>query len=259
MAMYDYGYGYRYEPERSGPEEQHQNQLKIKIKMIDNRHANGYLLQVEYATVAASKGETSVGIRACDGVVIATERRFQLGLVDEATLQNAKKVSENIGITYSGLEPDFRVLVDRARKYAEVYRVKYDELMPAFELVKQMGTLLQEYTQSCGVRPFGMFLLYAGWESGGPFLYRTDPSGAYCALNAAAFGKNAAIANEFLKCQACDEMKLDVAVCTAIMALKKGFKGNLSKHDIEVGVCHENGFSLLDANTIEIHLNTLFD
>ncbi|XP_030383297.1 proteasome subunit alpha type-2-like [Scaptodrosophila lebanonensis] len=220
---------------------------------------NGNLAQVEYAAAAASKGETSVGIRARGGVVIATVRWFESQLVDEKSLSNVKIVSENIGMTYSGLEPDFRVLADRARKNAEVYLAKHKERMPTLELVKQMGILLQEYTQSCGVRPFGVFLLFAGWESGRPFLYRIDPSGAYCSFTAAAFGKNAAIGNDYLKSQKCDEMTLDAAIPTAIMALKMGFEGTMSKHDIEVGVCDEKGFSLLNADTIKLYLNSLSD
>ena len=49
----------------------------------------------------------------------------------------------------------------------------------------------QEYTQSGGVRPFGVSLLIAGWDAkecaeneGRPFLFQCDPSGAYFAWKA---------------------------------------------------------------------------
>lgn len=36
---------------------------------------------------------------------------------------------------------------------------------------------MQEYTQSGGVRPFGVSLLVAGYDHNGPQLFQVDPSG----------------------------------------------------------------------------------
>ena len=38
---------------------------------------------------------------------------------------------------------------------------------------------MQEYTQSGGVRPFGISLLVIGYDEDKPRLYQVDPSGAY--------------------------------------------------------------------------------
>ena len=49
---------------------------------------------------------------------------------------------------------------------------------------------MQEYTQSGGVRPFGISLLVAGADGDGtPRLYQVDPSGAYFGWKATAIGK----------------------------------------------------------------------
>jgi 20S proteasome subunit alpha 2 len=49
---------------------------------------------------------------------------------------------------------------------------------------------MQEYTQSGGVRPFGVSLLVAGMDGDGvPRLFQVDPSGAYFGWKATAIGK----------------------------------------------------------------------
>ena len=53
---------------------------------------------------------------------------------------------------------------------------------------------------SSGVRPFGVSLLVAGWDSDhGVTLYQVDPSGSYWAWKASAIGKNMVNAKTFLE------------------------------------------------------------
>ena len=48
---------------------------------------SGKLVQIEYALNAVNAGATSLGIKATNGVVIATERKLPSILVDETTVQ----------------------------------------------------------------------------------------------------------------------------------------------------------------------------
>jgi len=51
-----------------------------------------------------------------------------------------------------------------------------------------------------GVRPFGISLLIAGWDSHrGQSLYQVDPSGSYWAWKASAIGKNMVNGKTFLE------------------------------------------------------------
>ena len=60
--------------------------------------------------------------------------------------------------------PDYRVLVARARKMAHAYKLEKGEDIPTSQLVSKVATVMQEYTQSGGVRPFGVSLLIAGFD-----------------------------------------------------------------------------------------------
>ena len=76
-------------------------------------------------------------------------------------------------MVYSGMGPDYRVLVTEARKAASVYEAKYGEAIPTEQLVIQLATVMQSYTQMGGVRPFGCSLLVIGVDQqAGPMLYQ---------------------------------------------------------------------------------------
>ena len=77
----------------------------------------------------------------------------------------------------------------------------YDEDIPTAQLVQRVAMVMQEYTQSGGVRPFGVSLLICGWDGvdGKPYLFQCDPSGAYFAWKATAMGKNFLNGKTFLE------------------------------------------------------------
>lgn len=197
---------------------------------------SGKLVQIEYALNAVAAGATSLGMVASDGVVIATEKKLPSILVDEATVQKILPITPNIGVVYSGMGPDFRVLVRKARKTAQQYHQLYKEYIPVAQLVRETAVVMQEFTQSGGVRPFGVSLLMAGFDDNGPQLYQIDPSGSYFAWKASAIGKNMTNAKAFLEKRYSDEVGIEDTVHTALLTLKEGFEGQLSGSNIEVGV-----------------------
>lgn len=132
--------------------------------------------------------------------------------------------------------PDFRVLVRRARKTAQAYFTLYKEQIPVAQLVRETAAVMQEFTQSGGVRPFGVSLLMAGFDDNGPQLYQIDPSGTYFAWKASAIGKNMNNAKTFLEKRYNEEIGIEDAVHTALLTLKEGFEGQVSGNNIEVGV-----------------------
>eukprot|EP00919_Chromeraceae_sp_WS-2016_P028992 GHVR01068798.1.p1 GENE.GHVR01068798.1~~GHVR01068798.1.p1 ORF type:complete len:119 (+),score=18.79 GHVR01068798.1:432-788(+) len=99
---------------------------------------------------------------------------------------------------------------------------------------------MQEFTQSGGVRPFGISLLVAGYDDNGPQLFQVDPSGAYFGWKSSAIGKNMQNAKTFLEKRYNGEVELEDAINTAILTLKEGFEGAMTEENIEIGVIGED-------------------
>ncbi len=172
------------------------------------RSPSGKLVQIEYALAAVASGAASVGIKAANGVVLATEKKHKSVLYEDHSTYKIEKVTDRVGMVYSGMGPDYRLLVRRARKMAQDYQLMYEEPIPTAQLVQRVAVVMQEYTQSGGVRPFGISLLIAGWDDdddknnklgGKPVLFQCDPSGAYFAWKATAMGKNFVNGKTFLE------------------------------------------------------------
>merc|ERR1711935_41029 len=109
------------------------------------------------------------------------------------------------------------------------------------QLVKSTASVMQEYTQSGGVRPFGVSLLVAGTDADGtPRLYQVDPSGAYFGWKASAIGKNFVNAKSFLEKRYSEDMELEDAIHIAILTLKEGFEEAIPADNIEIGIVGED-------------------
>lgn len=197
---------------------------------------SGKLVQIEYALNAVNQGVTSVGIKATNGVVIATEKKTSSPLVDENTIEKVAVITPNIGLVYSGMGPDARVLIDKARKSAQEYKRVYHEEPPTIILVREIAGIMQEYTQSGGVRPFGVSLLISGYDETGPSLYQVDPSGTFWTWKASAIGKNMINAKTFLEKRYVDNIELEDAIYTAILTLKEGYDSQINENSIEIGI-----------------------
>lgn len=171
-------------------------------------------------------------------------------------------------MVYSGMGPDYRVLVDRARKVSHTgYKRVYNEYPPTRILVQDVARVMQEATQSGGVRPYGVSLLIAGWDEGilpdeeaqvvgeaedsegqkkvsgktggilkgGPMLYQVDPSGSYFPWKATAIGKSATTAKTFLEKRYTEGLELEDAVHIALLTLKETIEGEMNGETIEIG------------------------
>lgn len=217
---------------------------------------SGKLVQIEYALAAVSAGAPSIGIKCANGVVLATEKKFKSILYDEHSIKKIEPVTSHIGMIYSGMGPDYRLLVSKARKIAQNYWMQYNETIPTHQLVQKVAYIMQEFTQTGGVRPFGVSLLTAGYDMNEdkPYLYQCDPSGAYFAWKATALGKNFVNGKSFLERRYSEDMELEDAVLTAILTLKEGFEGQMTENNIEIGICNREGFKRLTPSEIKDYL-----
>lgn len=129
---------------------------------------SGKLVQIEHALATVSQGTTSLGIKgeharkqsgphetetdrdaaASNGIVIATEKKSSSLLIDDSVVEKVALICPNIGIVYSGMGPDFRVLVTRARKNAQAYWKVYGEYPPTKVLTQELANIMQQATHS---------------------------------------------------------------------------------------------------------------
>jgi 20S proteasome alpha/beta subunit len=83
-------------------------------------------------------------------------------------LDKVSVVCPNIGLVYSGMGPDFRVLVNKARKSAQAYWKIYGEYPPTRVLTQEIASVMQEATQSGSVHTlhYGSLLtLLSKWST----------------------------------------------------------------------------------------------
>ena len=98
---------------------------------------SGKLVQIEYPLVEVAAGGPSVGIKASNGVVLAAEKKQKSVLYDDSTINKVEMVTKNVCMVYSGMGPDYRVLVRHARKIAQQYFLMYQEEIPTAQLVQE--------------------------------------------------------------------------------------------------------------------------
>ena len=182
---------------------------------------SGELTQVRHALTAVGNGETVIGIRAKNGIVIAAEKKLASPLIDESSIHKIDKLCDYMGVSYAGIGPDFNAVVMKARKDVAKYHATYQDRITPFVLCKQIATLFQEYTQSGGVRPFGIGMIVGGYdEEQGPQIFQIEASGTFYCWKATAMGKGSTEARQFLEKTYTDDMDIGDATHTAIKALK---------------------------------------
>ncbi|PHT51147.1 Proteasome subunit alpha type-7 [Capsicum baccatum] len=130
---------------------------------------NGHLFQVEYTLEDVRKDIATVGVRGTDTIVLEVEKKSNPRLQDSRSVRKIVNSDDHIALACAGL--------------------------------KANAQILQKYTQSDGVRPFGLSTLIIGFDpyTGTPSLYQIDPSGTLSAGKANAIGRNSNSIRDFLE------------------------------------------------------------
>jgi len=201
---------------------------------------DGKLYQVEYAAENIKKGWTTVAVKIRDAALIAAEKRRIAPLIDMKDIVKIYIIDTHIGSSFAGLAADGRILIDYARKVAMNYRFIYDEPADVEYVVRNVCDIKQIYTQHAGVRPFGVSLVFAGYDRKGPQLFKTEINGYYFSYKALALGSGDQAATEYLEKHYRDGMDREEAVKLALSALRASTGSPLSPGLVELGIITED-------------------
>jgi proteasome alpha subunit len=184
---------------------------------------DGRLFQVEYALQAIQMGGTAVAVTYDTGIVFVAFRNLPVSaLADAGSIEKSFAIDAGLGCVTAGLIADSRVLVEFLRVEAQRHRLTFGEAAPYGLLGHALGTLLQQYTQFGGTRPFAVSLLLGGFSGRSPGLVELDPSGATIGWRAYAIGRNRRAVADFLEEKTPEHLTEDAAFKLAVQAVAEG-------------------------------------
>ncbi|KAF8250620.1 N-terminal nucleophile aminohydrolase [Wilcoxina mikolae CBS 423.85] len=183
---------------------------------------DGHVFQVEYALEAVKRGTCAVGVKGKDVVVLGCEKRSAMKLQDtRITPSKIGLVDNHVCVAFAGLNADARILVDKARLEAQSHRLTVEDPVSIEYISKYIAGVQQRYTQSGGVRPFGISTLVIGFDPNDttPRLYQTEPSGIYSAWKANAIGRSSKTVREFLERNYKEDMDREETIKLTVKSL----------------------------------------
>lgn len=208
------------------------------------------MFQVEYAIEAVNKGNTAVAVRGKDSCVLAVEKKSTVKLQEARSIRKILHLDDHLALAAAGLTADARVLVNRTRIECQSHRLTMGEPITVEGVTRYIAGLQQKYTQSGGVRPFGISTLIVGIDpyTKQPQLFQTDPSGSSAAWKANAIGRNSGTVREWLEKNYSETEDKDTVRLTvkAILEVVEADSKN-----IEVAVMGQQGIESLPESRVD--------
>lgn len=176
-------------------------------------------------------------------MVLAAEKKVASKLLEQdVSAEKMYTLTENMVCAVAGINSDASILINHARVQAQRYLRTYNEEIPCEQMVRWLSDIKQGYTQHGGLRPYGVSLLYAGYDDLHEFqLFMSNPSGNYSGWKATSIGSNNSTAQTVLKQEFKENLPLKEAVALAIKVLSKTMDSStLSSEKVEFATVGKN-------------------
>jgi len=225
----------------------------------------GRLYQVEYAFKAVKlDGITSIGVRGTDSCVLVTQKKIPDKLLDATSVTRLFAITPTLGCVVTGLVPDAKSLVVRARSEAAEFKYTNGYNIPVEYMAQRIADVAQIYTQHAFMRALGIVTMFIGIdEDKGPQLFRCDPAGAFFGYRACSAGAKEQEANNLLekKFKANPQLSEKQAIELAIMTLQTVVGSDLKASDVEVATVSKTNpkVKTLTEPEIDTYLSAISD
>ena len=159
---------------------------------------------------------TAVGIRARDGVVLATDKRVTYeGFVLSRMAKKVHPVTSRCGVAFAGLMGDIGYLTRLLKLEAKMYELEFGREIKTRSLAKVLSVILYSY------KLFPMFteVIVGGYDEA-PALYILDPVGSLIEEKYAAVGSGHQLAIGYIEPRYREDISLEEAEQLAIGAIK---------------------------------------
>jgi len=194
---------------------------------------------------------------------MVTQKKVPDKLLDPSCVTHMFRITKQIGMLVTGIMPDAKSLVQKARQQAAEFKFKFGYEIPVDYLARRMADQAQVYTQHAYMRPMGVVsILCAMDEEFGPMLYKVDPAGYFVGYKATSAGAKDQEATNFLekRFKGNPEFSFDDCVRTAISALQSVLSEDFKASEIEVGVVRDGedtSFRVLTDDEVDEHLTAI--
>ena len=150
--------------------------------------------------------------------------------------------------TFSGLQADARVLIDKARLECQSFRFQMEDEPTLEYITKNIAGIKQQYTQKGGVRPFGVSCFLGGFNGSTPKLYQTEPSGAFNEWKANAIGRNASTLREYLEKNWEEGADVDKTTRLGVETLMEVVENS---KNLEICIIKQNKIEMMDQDKLD--------
>jgi 20S proteasome subunit alpha 4 len=196
---------------------------------------DGRLIQLDYAHAAVQRGTTVVAVHSKDLIVVSVERLSIAKLQDPDTFRKVIALDDHVMCAFAGLHADSRVIVQKAQIECQSHRLTYEDPITIERIARFVATLQLKYTQSGGVRPFGVSTLICGFDlTNQAHIYETMPNGAYAEWKAKTIGRHEQTVMEFLEKKYAEDINDEDAIKLAVGSLLEVVENGVK--NIEVAI-----------------------